>query len=165
MILMHKNTPVADVLVINGKIFSIKKILNEKHLPEGTLMQTSELLQRSLSNWQSVRAVPSERQNAEQIIKKIGCSLSEAALKNMGVSLTDCYWFKEDNDLTWKDVNYHDNGFSHNFAKSCLLNTPDFNFNTPDFTTDGALEKYWLSIDGVPSLIKFGLLEKIMKIN
>lgn len=165
MILMHKNTPVADVLVINGKIFSIKKILNEKHLPEGTLMQTSELLQRSLSNWQSVRAIPNERQNAEQIIKKIGCSLSEASLKNMGVSLTDCYWFKDNGNLTWKDVNYHDNGFSHDFVKSCLLNTSNFSFNTPDFTTDGALEKYWLSIDGIPSLIKFGNLRNIAQNN
>ena len=78
----------------------------------------------------------------------------------MGVSLTDCYWFRPDGmeSLTWKDVNYHDNGFSEDLAAVMIhgADGPVVDFRLPDLTTDGALQKGWVLLDGMPVLVKFG---------
>lgn len=157
MLLMHKDTPVADVTVCNGIIVSVNKIYNIEHYPPGALVEHPQLLGGFLDHWQKTRTIPSDRQNASRIITKIDCSLSEAAMRNMAVSLTDCYWFKDNGILTWDDVNYHKNGFSANFASKMLFDDDtEVRFNTPDFTTDGILEKYWISLNGTPTMIKFG---------
>ena len=157
MLLMHKDIPVADVTVCDGTIVSVNKIYNSEHYPPGAFVEHEQLLGRFLDNWQKMRAIPANRQNANQIITKIDCSLNDAAMKNMAVSLTDCYWFKDNNVLTWDDVNYYKNGFSSNFANKMLFGSDvEIKFNTPDFTTDGVLEKYWISLNGIPTMIKFG---------
>ena len=164
MLLMHKDIPVADVSFENGEITKVNKKYSREHYPLGAYTHFSHLLPKSLANWQKNRTIPNERQNASAIIGKIGCSLSEAALKSLGVSLTDCYWFKTDENLSWKDVNYHDNGFSQDFGYSMLFKQEfSQDYNSPDFTTDGMLEKYWLSLDGVPTLLKFGNLGTLSK--
>lgn len=79
----------------------------------------------------------------------------------MGVSLTDCYWFKdEQSQLNWSKVNLHTNGFGEDFVTTVLFNQqlPNIKFDSPDYTTDGLLTKAWMYIDDVPSLVKFGEL-------
>lgn len=157
MLLMHKDIPVADVTIVDGTIVSVNQIYNAEHYPPGAFIEYEQLQGRFLDHWQKTRVIPNERQNANRIITQIDCSLSEAAMRNMAVSLTDCYWFKDDNILTWDDVNYHKNGFSANFANKMLFDGDgEVRFNTPDFTTDGMLEKYWVSLNGKPHLVKFG---------
>lgn len=53
-------------------------------------------------------------------------------------------------------MNYYDNGFEEIFAKSLIDDNyiPE-NFYSPDFTTDGYLEKCWIQSEGIPFLIKF----------
>lgn len=157
MFLMHKDIPVADVTVIDGTIIDVNKILNVEHYPVGAMSKYPQLAGKFLDNWQKTRAIPHDRQNATRIIEKTGCSLDEAAFKNMAVSLTDCYWFKNDGRLSWSDVNYHENGFSEDYAYDMIFGiNGNIDFRTPDFTTDGVLKKYWLSLDGIPTLVKFG---------
>lgn len=157
MFLMHKDIPVADVTVIDGTIIDVNKILNVEHYPVGAMSKYPQLAGKFLDNWQKTRSIPHDRQNADKIIEKIGCSLDEAAFKNKAVNLTDCYWFKEDSNLSWSDVNYRENGFSEDYAYDMISRAKrEFDFRTPDFTTDGMLKKYWFSANGIPTLVKFG---------
>lgn len=106
------------------------------------------------------RAIPEGRQERKRIENALGCSVSDAMLKAMGVSLTDCYWFRDicAKQLSWEDVNYHTNGFSQETVPVILYNadTRIVDFRSPDFTTDGILKKAWVIASGVPSLVKFG---------
>lgn len=171
MILMHKDIPVADITVYNGTIISVNRIYNKEHYPIGAYTPHSQLSARFLDNWSKMRCIPKDRQNAGEIIRKIGCSLHEAIYKSNGVSLTDCYWFKDNNDsLSWKDVNYFDNKFSETYVENVLSESgneyycyrndinyykythpEEYNQNDkieikiPGFVDDGSLEKYWNS--------------------
>lgn len=157
MFLMHKDVPVADVTVRGGSIISVNEILNREHYPLGAFNEHKQLQAGFLNSWQKMRAISSERQEVSKIVAKLGCSLSEAAFKNMALSLTDCYWFRDEDSLTWNDVNYHTNGFSANFAEEILRgDVSEIDFKTPDFTTDGVLKKFWISLGGVPNLVKYG---------
>lgn len=157
MLLMHKDIPVADIAVCNGSIVAVNQIFNRDHYPPGAYIDIKELQGKFLDNWQKMRAIPHTRQNVEKIIARTGLSLGELSMMNNAVSLTDCYWFKDKDSLTWDDVNYHANGFSQDFARSVITNSGGpISLKTPDLTTDGVLEKYWISINGVPTLVKFG---------
>ena len=159
MIFMHKDKPIAEVSVNSGR-FSVYKLLSNQELPVGTMTQTRQLLELSLSNWYSSRAIPGLRQSLDRIERALGCSVFDALVRSMGVSLTDCYWFRPDGmeSLTWKDVNYHDNGFSEDLAAVIIhgADDPVVDFRLPDLTTDGALQKGWVLLDGMPVLVKFG---------
>lgn len=155
---MHKDIPVAEINMVGNIIYSVDKVINAKHMPTGTKTEYPALSSRLLLSWNEMRSIPRERQNIEQIERALGCTVSEAKIKSMIVSLTDCYWLADEgNRLLWNDVNYHTNGFSSDLAD--LLwnkNMKVINYNLPDLTTDGALKKVWVSLDGIPTLIKFG---------
>lgn len=156
MILMHRDTPVAEVAVQDGKIHKLIKLYSESELPVGC---AGFLAERMLQNWQNMRTIPEDRQGKERIEQVLGCSVSEALLKSFSVSLTDAYWLKEtEMPLCWKDVNFHDNGFSIDLSRAILgdMDGQMLHFDTPDLTTDGTLKKTWLSIDGMPTLLKYG---------
>lgn len=159
MIFMHKDQPIAEVSVSQGR-FSVRKLLSERDLPVGTMTQNRQLLELSLTNWYSSRAIPSLRQSVNRIEEALGRSIFDGLIQSMGVSLTDCYWLRPDglDGLTWKDVNYHDNGFSEDLAAVIIYGAggPVIDFRLPDLTTDGALKKGWVLLDGMPVLIKFG---------
>lgn len=160
-ILMHKNIPVAEINIIGNRIIAVDKIMDEKHMPVGTKTSYPDLYSRLLSSWIEMRSIPKERQNITQIERALGCSISDAKIRSMAVSLTDCYWLADKpNRLLWNEVNYHTNGFSSDLANLTLWdeNIRVINYNLPDLTTDGALKKTWLSLDGVPTLLKFGNL-------
>lgn len=57
MIFMHKDKPIAEVSVNSGR-FSVYKLLSNQELPVGTMTQTRQLLELSLSNWYSSRQYP-----------------------------------------------------------------------------------------------------------
>lgn len=155
---MHKDIPVAEINMIGNMIHSVGIIINTKHMPVGTKTEYPALSSRLLSSWNEMRSIPRERQNIEQIERALGCTISEAKIKSLAVSLTDCYWLADEmNQFSWNDVNYHTNGFSSDLADLMWnKNMKVINYNLPDLTTDGALKKVWVSLDGIPTLIKFG---------
>lgn len=160
--LMHKDNPVAKVLMNLGRIVSLEEIYDKKRMPVSTqFLSNTVYIQRQLENWRRSRCIPRNRQNVDNIVSKIGF-IDDLALKNMEVSLTDCYWFKkQDYNLTWKDVNYHDNGFSSDVSELilteiCTAGANDIDIKTPDFVTDGMLKKTWISVNNIPTLVKFG---------
>lgn len=77
MIFMHKDQPIAEVSVNDGR-FSIHKLLSDQDLPVGTMTQTHQLLELSLSNWYSSRAIPGLRQSLDRIERALGCNVLHA---------------------------------------------------------------------------------------
>ena len=72
MIFMHKDQPIAEASVNSGR-FSVYKLLSDRELPVGTMTQTRQLLELSLSNWYSSRAIPGLRQSLwMQCVRCIG---------------------------------------------------------------------------------------------
>lgn len=147
-ILMHKDVETAIVLQSENNI-KIKEIVNKEHLPVGVYNDNQILMDKLAAIWSNDRIIPNDRQNLDAIINRLGTTVSDAYVKSLGVSLTDCYWFKEENSkLRWSDVNFYDNGFED---KDFSLKN---NFLHPDLTTNGTLEKTWKSIDNIAYLLK-----------
>lgn len=154
MLLMHKNIPIAKVRIDNHIILGYDEIYNEKELPLGTRGNGKQQEQILLNQWYASRSIPGIRPNLRNIEEKIGIRKSDMFFYNSGISITDTYWFKEeDEEINWKDINYHDNGFDPVFASYY------FNFDTngkisPDYTTDGIMEKFWFMSGDKPYLAK-----------
>ena len=164
MFLMHRNK-IAAKLVMSATTIVGVHIENEKEMPIGVDTRQNLVL-NSLQRWLRSRSIPQERQGISAVEKALGCSISEAALKAMCVSLTDCYWMREENSpLKWEDVNYHDNGFSEELFDVVLKNSEIkvSDFRLPDIFTDGAFEKTWVHSGGVPILLKRGMVEESKK--
>lgn len=62
MLLMHENTPVAEVVMQLGHIIRVTKIYNEILLPPGTRKANRGNLSIFMENWQKERAIPFNRQ-------------------------------------------------------------------------------------------------------
>lgn len=155
MILMHKNIPVAKIKLVNNIPIFYEEIINKEHLPIGTKGNGPEQDKILLNHWYQSRSIPNLRPNLSNIEKSIGLSKTEAFIKSAGVSITDTYWLKEkDQNIIWENINYHDNGFSPIFADYYANNKLNF-APSPDFTTDGIMEKFWLPVAGQPHLFKF----------
>lgn len=153
MVLMHKNKEVALVGVEDGKILSYLEIYNKDEIPVGTYSDNMQLQKMFFNSWILGRTVPGERPNIENILNKLNKTRAELFVLNNGVSLTDTFWIKNKNDsLLWEDVNFHKNGFVPILARWYLNKDVKF-AKTPDFTTDGVMEKFWINPD-LPYLIK-----------
>lgn len=169
MLLMHKNEPVADLNMYLSKVLSVNAVYRPELMPWGTEVSSTFLLPKAIDAWQAGRSIPKERQDVHKIEERLGCSVSQALYQSLGVSLTDCYWYKEsDSVLQWEDVTFYGKDFSEDFYRIAIAgeNVKEIDFRSPDYTTDGVLKKAWLNIDGIPTLIKFGDLgEKANKKN
>lgn len=140
------------------KIFNIEVVSNKKELFPEAIKQdvTSETLKEFLQQ----RIVPKNRTFVENILQTQ--NLDYRDIKGIidiskGLSLTDCYWIVNDDNLKFEDYNLFDNNFSE------VLSLVAFTGYTskikgiatsPEFTTDGALPKAWRRIDNNVFLFK-----------
>lgn len=154
LILKHKDI---DVCKINfDGHFHVNEILNKKHMPLGVNAEKEEIRDKQFSLWFMNRIIPNDRQNLNVYLKE---NMTKIILSTNGVSLTDCYWFTNDNsNLKWEDVNFYDNPIDNSFREMNLDNKclDQIDFKYPDLTTDGYQEKYWILINKIPNLIKYG---------
>lgn len=145
--LMHKDVHVAE-LEVSGSSMVILEILNADHMPIGVKDVPAEWRQSRLEKWLKDRCIPSEQPNYTLLLQKAGVSsITSMPIKSYMCSLTDCYWFKPIKDMvTWKDVNFFDNGFSDAAGKITLYGDDTIeieNWNVPELTTSGVLPKRW----------------------
>lgn len=81
-------------------------------------------------------------------------------MKCFGLSLSDQYWIKPVNsNLMWSKINFFENEFSIDIGDVLLGKTDNednFDYNSPDSTTDGCLKKCWKIVDGKRCLFKSG---------
>jgi len=147
-VLMSKNTALADVR--NGEII----ILNEQLLP----LYLKNF--RNIEAWLLSRAIDTHRTNSrllKRALRLTNADEIQLVLNVNAATITDTYWFKEENcNLTYEDVRFKYNFFD----KLALYGDPD-SFNneysrTPELTNIGSFEKCWRIIDGKWWLYKQG---------
>lgn len=167
--LMHKNEIVA---LCNG--FKIIKLFNDKRLPYGISNNDNIYM---LDKWFASRKIPENRNNVSSIknaLDKLNIKFSDFPFLNYGLSLTDNYWFYplKENFITimskikfkkyekelpkYENINYFENDFNDKLIQSIIYRTPvdkDM-LITPDSTTGGTNQKYWVIRNGKRFLAK-----------
>jgi len=117
-----------------------------------------------LVSWLKHRVVSKNRAYADALLSKTGLSgnrpLGIIAMCK-GLSLNDCYWVDSaDNETTFTKVNLYDNRFSNVLAAIAFTgygsSVRSSFFNSPEFSTNGMLPKYWRRIGGKIYLYKGG---------
>lgn len=164
--LMHKNIAVADIEIDEalGGVTKIRNITAKEHLPVGTIriQRDDEVVDRyAFNQWWTGRSIPASRMGVSDALETLGIYNTKLLLtKCLGLSLSDHYWIKPYNkNILWEDVNFFDNVFSDDIGDVLFgMNdkNADFDFVSPDNTSDGNLQKRWKIIDGKRCLLKSG---------
>lgn len=155
-ILQHKNTAVAVLMIDDtGDITDIGDAVNKPYLPVLCLENNS------LKTWWFNRTIPVTRRGiAEDLLGARISSTKELLLRNLGLSLTDCYWVKPyDSDYTWEQVNLFDNPFRDSIISMDvsggqpmdLTNASPF---VPSSSLQGELKKKWIILGEERVLVK-----------
>ncbi|MDR2267087.1 MAG: HipA domain-containing protein [Christensenellaceae bacterium] len=160
-ILKHKDIDVVEIELNDaGEIAVIGKVLNEAHLPVGTVISCG-VDTAELQKWWSGRSIPASREMLNEVLVSQGLVLPQQLLeKNSGLSLSDQYWIcTKDADIKWASINYFDNNFSEDvgdmlFGRAISKSDGVINLSSPDNTSDGMLKKKWKIVDGKRCLIK-----------
>ncbi len=162
-ILMHKNISVAllNLDESTGFIRKIDKLYDEKHLPYGVKVKNKIADRAALNDWWVDRSIPASRSGIVRALEILNLSSTRMLLlRCFGLSLSDQYWIKPDgSDLSWSNINFFENGFSEDVGDVLLGKTDkngNFDFSSPDNTSDGCLKKRWKIVDGKRCLFKSG---------
>jgi hypothetical protein len=164
--LMHKDVVVA-VFDLNSDGSIIEKsinLLNREHCPIGGNSRSK------MVSWWNGRAIPKSRQFIQRIIRSnIGISSLELSKKNLGLSLTDCYWIRpvDNKTLNWESVNLYENDFLD--TNSLIrIDSKYMKYESGNFvpaSSKGELEKFWVRSrsDNKCYLIKGNYSDKIQQ--
>lgn len=162
-ILMHKQIAVAELELDEATGF-IKKIINifaSDHLPVGVSIRKGIADRAALNVWWTDRSIPASRSGIRESLEMLDLKDTKMLLiRCYGLSLSDQYWMKpEGTSLTWNQINFFDNSFSDDMGDVLFGNkkkAENFDFSSPDNTSDGCLKKRWKIIDGKRCLVKGG---------
>lgn len=110
------------------------------------------------------RSISFHRLDYDLILQNTNSKSSlELVFKGHGLSLSNHYWFKKENEnLKYDDINFFTNKWDDSFARAVLngdyesLNKCDL--NVPDVLTQGWAVKGWIYDNG-PKLCKLGIVE------
>lgn len=162
-VLMHKNISVAllELDESTGFVRKIEKLYDEKHLPYGVKVKNKIADRAALNDWWVDRSIPASRSGIVRALETLNLSSTRMLLlRCFGLSLSDQYWIKPDgSDLSWSNINFFENGFSEDIGDVLLGKTDkngNFDFSSPDNTSDGCLKKRWKIVDGKRCLFKSG---------
>lgn len=161
-ILMHKSTPVIKMEL--DELEGITRILSvyaPEHLPIGIPVKKNTVDKKALNLWWADRSIPSSRSGVQEALDELGLADTRLLLvRSFGLSLSDQYWIKpEHTDLQWERINFFDNAFSDDIGNVLFglkKGQGNFDFSSPDNTSDGCLKKRWKIIDGKRCLLKGG---------
>jgi len=150
--LMHRQFPVAELEMNEYAVITdINKVHSPERLPAGIDISETEKFKTDLNYWLRSRVIPRTRQGAQAIREALGTSeFSSLLTKSLALSLSDQYWINpEDNPFRWEKVNFFDNPFSPDMGELLFNDFPydtdfdNFDFRSPDITTNGNLKKRW----------------------
>ena len=159
--LMNRNVPILECKLDTATyvISHIGRVHNPEYLPVGIENNLTHL-RRELNNWWENRSIPASRQGIAEALNEMRISNRRELLKrSLGLSLSDQYWIRPHDDITWEEVNFFDNDFSEDVGNALFGNDvchEKFNFSSPDNTSDGWLKKRWKIVDKVRYLVKAG---------
>lgn len=117
-------------------------------------------------SWLENRVLHLSRSNAKKIISALGLNQNERikiCFACKGLSLTDCYWLKSENDtITWADVNLYENSLSSAIAHIALTGeyvSVQGRVRTPELTNGGSYAKCWRRLKDGIYMYKTGSLQ------
>lgn len=154
-LLMNKNTPTIEVTLddITGRLINITKELNPEFLP--VVIRQSKSPKIAFEDWLRHRSISNTRTELQELLQAAGVSTASAlSLKNLGLNLSDQYWFKPfDSTLTWNDVNFFQNDFVSDTSQQ-KFSELDITTYSPNASSNGELHKFWLIRDNKRYLYK-----------
>lgn len=164
--LMHKNICVADIDIDEDTetISGIDNVISKEHLPVGvvhSLRHQETIDKAALNKWWIGRSIPASRMGIDSALEALDISSTQTLLmKCLGLSLSDHYWVRPaDSNISWEKVNFFDNDFSDDIGDvlfGTAVKSVDFDYSSPDNTSDGNLLKRWKILDGKRCLLKSG---------
>ena len=161
--LMHRTKPAAviEIKEDSGHISKIESVLEPGHMPVGVIDDKGKNDCDSLDEWWNDRSIPVYRPRVIKLMYYFDVIAPVKMLPGCyGLSLSDQYWIRPvGSDLEWEKINFFENSFSEDAGQILLgLKEHDVKFplNSPDYTTNGNLEKCWKIISGKRYLIKGG---------
>ncbi len=160
---MHQNLPVTELELddASGFIIKINNVYRPEHLPVGVSMKKGVVDRAAFNHWWTDRSIPASRSGVREALETLEIADTKMLLvRCFGLSLSDQYWIKPENTaMTWGQINFFDNDFSDDMGDVLFgspKKEPEFDFSSPDNTSDGCLKKRWKIIDGRRCLIKGG---------
>jgi hypothetical protein len=161
--LMHKNIPVADIVLDEtGYIAKVAKIYDERHLPVGVRIYSTGIDRKALNDWWLGRSIPASRVGLQEALAALGLNSAAYLIeKCLGLSLSDQYWVSpKSSGLKWENINFFVNDFSKDVGEILfgreLGDSDELSLFSPDNTSDGYLQKKWVIIDERRYLMKGG---------
>lgn len=113
----------------------------------------------ALEEWIFRRLLARSRYGLNKILTVTGLNRLESSLQSYGMTLTDGFWFKPEKDtgLSWEQINFFTNPFSYDIGNLAFgFPLSDYDFITPDLTTNGRMEKAWRRRGSSTWLLKKG---------
>ncbi len=161
--LMHRRIEVAKLELDDetGIIRKIEAVMSAEHVPVGVPVKNGIIDRGELNKWWTDRSIPASRSGVREALETLNLNDTKILLvRCFGLSLSDQYWIcPEGAELIWEKINFFDNSFSVDMG-DVLFGKPkkneDFDFSSPDNTSDGYLKKRWKIINGKRCLIKGG---------
>lgn len=155
-ILQHKNVAVAVLMIDDGgDITDIGDEVNQTYMP--VLCSRNVLLKA----WWSNRTIPATRRGLhEDLMQERISSPKELLVRNLGLSLTDCYWVKPlESEYTWERVNLFDNPFKDSFISMDVFHSKTMDLThaspfIPSSSLQGELKKKWILLSEERILVK-----------
>ena len=161
--LMHRRVEVAKLELDDetGIIRKIESVISAEHLPVGVPVKNDIADRHELNKWWADRSIPASRSGVREALETLELTDTKILLiRCFGLSLSDQYWIcPKGIGMTWEKINFFDNSFSDDMG-DVLFGKPkkngDFDFSSPDNTSDGYLKKRWKIANGKRCLIKGG---------
>lgn len=161
--LMHRRIEVAKLELDDetGIIRKIEAVMSAEHVPVGVPVKNGIIDRGELNKWWTDRSIPASRSGVREALETLNLNDTKILLvRCFGLSLSDQYWIcPEGAELIWEKINFFDNSFSDDMG-DVLFGKPkkneNFDFSSPDNTSDGYLKKRWKIINGKRCLIKGG---------
>ena len=161
--LMHRRIEVAKLELDDetGIIRKIEAVMSAEHVPVGVPVKNGIIDRGELNKWWTDRSIPASRSGVREALETLNLNDTKILLvRCFGLSLSDQYWIcPEGAELIWEKINFFDNSFSDDMG-DVLFGKPkkneDFDFSSPDNTSDGYLKKRWKIANGKRCLIKGG---------
>lgn len=163
MILMHKDTPVMDVVFSDNRLVGISYIHDKTHLPVTNVGLNGFPSYGDIADWWDRRSIPKTRFNLDEIMNNVPTEFAnreELSNVSLGLSLSDQYWVKPlGANITYDDVNFFDNDFGHQLYDVCMnkqqVTAPkDLQIIGASSSLGGNQKKAWKIIDQTRYLIK-----------